>query len=343
MMLRLTAAASVLLGVFLGAAQAAQPDPGTRIDAIVQHWMNDFHIENAEVAIASHGKLLSSFGHGWNATDKQPLGSLSKLVTGLCVASLMDQEKLHVDDTLGEVLGNSIMMPKDPRFATITIGQLLMHRAGLVKNAFNDEHDHNIEEAFASATRAPLDNNPGTAVAYSDSGYLMLGYVIQHVANARYEDACAHVFTDAGLPKNAGVIDPTLAARAPNGGWDIDAADYAELLSVLDPKTGKLGKISAARLQGLSDEKAVAQGPCPRFQPEASYGFGFCRQVTPAGVRFYHDGLLHFHPPFYKKTGGSFFYVNEAGVAAVVIFSGENKGDAYHALETEIINAMPVQ
>ena len=44
--------------------------------------------------------------------------------------------------------------------------------------------------------------------------------------------------------------------------------------------------------------------------------------------------------PDYPKIGGSFFFVNEAGYAAVVIFSGENDGKAYGALEKSVIAAM---
>ena len=334
---RTIAATYFALLLSLVPAQAQQNEIAARVDAAVQGWMDQYSIADSEVALAQHGQLIGSLGHGWKPGDKQPVASLSKAITGFCAAKLMDQGKIRPQDTLGQVLGTSIMMPKDPRFASITIEQLLTHRSGLSRNAFDDAKDHNVEESFASATQAPLDNDPGSTVSYSDSAYLVLGYVIQHVAKARYEDVCSQVFTDAGLPKTAGVIDPTLAARAPNGGWAIDAEDYAKLLVALE----HFGTASKAWLQGLADDDAYFKnGPCARFHEGQAYGFGFCRKHSAQGIAYYHDGLLHFHPPFYKKTGGSFFFVNEQGVAAVVIFSGENGGDAYKALENAVIQAM---
>ena len=328
----------LLAGLFcMNAARAQQTDMPHRVDVVVQGWMSKYQIASAEVAVADKGKLVASFGHGWQPSDKQPVASLSKAITGLCVSKLLDQGKLKPQDTLGQVLGAALKAPKDPRFASITIEQLLTHRSGIIKNAVDDAKDHTIEDGFASTAQAQLESDPGTAIDYSDSAYLVLGYVIQHITGQHYADACSKVFTDAGLPRNAGIIDPTLAARAPNGGWAIDAEDYAKMLRAI----AHLGATSQAWLAAQRDDPAyLTHGPCGRFHAGQSYGFGFCQRHDAKGIVYYHDGLMHLHPPYYKKSGGSFFFVNEQGQAAVVIFSGENGGDVYKALENGVISAM---
>jgi hypothetical protein len=128
-----------------------------------------------------------------------------------------------------------------------------------------------------------------------------------------------------------------LAARAPNGGWAIDAEDYARMLGAI----AHLGATSQVWLQAQQDDPAyLTHRPCGRFHEGQSYGFGFCQRHGAKGIVYYHDGLMHLHPPYYKKSGGSFFFVNEQGQATVVIFSGENGGDVYKALENGVINAM---
>ncbi|WP_195177752.1 serine hydrolase [Mesorhizobium sp. INR15] len=339
------------------AATPALANPNTvadSVDAAVKSWMTTYNIADAEVAIALHQNLVGSYDHGWKPTERHPVASLSKAITGMCIAGMVDHKQLALTDTLGTVLAGYFQRngganePKDPRFKTITIDELLTHRAGLEKNAFDDKNDHSVGASFKTATQATLDFDPGTTISYSDSGYLILGYVAQLLGGQAYAATCSKVFTEMGLAAHAGIIDDTLVARAPNGGWDISAEDYARFLYAFDKQSGVLGPVTRQWFDALPGNAGYAKGggtpptqaPCPRFSGKPSYGFGVCMKQTARGVQYYHDGLLHHHMPDYPKTGGSFFFVNEAGYAAVVIFSGENDGKTYGALEKSVIAAM---
>ncbi|RVD60990.1 class A beta-lactamase-related serine hydrolase [Mesorhizobium sp. M2D.F.Ca.ET.185.01.1.1] len=344
----------VLCVAWLSRASAKPNEVAAKVDAAVTSWMAERHIADAEVAVALHKDIVGAFDHGWKATDRQPVASLSKAITGLCIAGLVDHKQLSLDEPLGTALGGYFARkhkdsePKDPRFKTITIEELLTHRAGLKKNAFDDKNDHSLAASFRTATRTMLDFDPGGTVSYSDSGYLVLGYVAQLIGGRPYPVTCGKVFTRLGMPANTGTIDATLAARAPNGGWDISADDYARFLYAFDPQSGVLGPKTRQWLDTLAGDPGYAKGqkspptqaPCPRFSGKPAYGFGVCMKRTARGTQYYHDGLLHHHMPDYPKTGGSFFFVNEAGYAAVVIFSGENDGKTYAALEKSVIAAM---
>ncbi|TGT78688.1 class A beta-lactamase-related serine hydrolase [bacterium M00.F.Ca.ET.159.01.1.1] len=344
----------VLCVAWLSPASAKPNEVAAKVDAAVTSWMAERHIADAEVAVALHKDIVGAFDHGWKATDRQPVASLSKAITGLCIAGLVDHKQLSLDEPLGTALAGYFARkhkdsePKDPRFKTITIEELLTHRAGLKKNAFDDKNDHSLAASFRTATRTMLDFDPGGTVSYSDSGYLVLGYVAQLIGGRPYPVTCGKVFTRLGMPANTGTIDATLAARAPNGGWDISADDYARFLYAFDPQSGVLGPKTRQWLDTLAGDPGYAKGqkspptqaPCPRFSGKPAYGFGVCMKRTARGTQYYHDGLLHHHMPDYPKTGGSFFFVNEAGYAAVVIFSGENDGNTYAALEKSVIAAM---
>lgn len=328
---------TICLGLLLLASQAApalsKPNPvAESVDGAVTAWMKAYHIADAEVAVALHQNLVASYDHGWKPTERHPIASLSKAITGVCIAGLVDGRRLALTDTLGSVLSgyfkrnNSANAPKDPRFTAITIDELLTHRAGLVKNAFDDKNDHSVSASFKTATQTMLEFAPGSTTSYSDSGYLILGYIAQVLGNQAYSNVCGKVFTRLGLPANAGMIDDTLVARAPNGGWDISAQDYARFLYAFDNQSGVLGPTTRRWLDALPGK--------------VSYALGVYMKRTARGIQYYHDGLLHHHMPDYPKTGGSFFFINEAGYAAVVIFSGENDGKVYGALEKSVMAAM---
>jgi len=347
----------VLIFLFAACIPPASAKPNevaANVDAAVTSWMADRHIADAEVAVALNEDIVGAFDHGWKASDRQPVASLSKAITGICIAGLVDHNKLSLDEPLGTVLAGYFARahkgaePKDPRFKAITIEELLTHRAGLRKNAFDDKNDHSVAASFRTATRTMLDFDPGSTISYSDSGYLILGYVAQLIGGRTYPATCGKVFTRLGMPAGAGIIDETLVARAPNGGWDISADDYARFLYAFDPRSGVLGPTTRQWLDALAGDPGYAKGrkspptqaPCARFSGKPAYGFGVCMKRTARGTQYYHDGLLHHHVPDYPKTGGSFFFVNEAGYAAVVIFSGENDGKTYAALEKSVIAAM---
>jgi CubicO group peptidase (beta-lactamase class C family) len=302
--------------------------------------MATYKIASAEIAIAYKGKIIAGFDEGWKASEPHPVASLSKAITGVCAAKLIDARKLAFGDTLGKVLADYFKKngdPKDARFKAITVEQLLTHQSGLAKNVFDDAKDKSIEQSMATATTKALDADPGTAVAYSDTGYLILGYVIQSVSHMRYEDYCQKTLLSPLGAKAS--IDPTLKARAPNGGWSISAQDYAKFLFALDSSSNTLGDATRTWLDNRPSDPRYTTGPCPRFKTAPSYGFGFCQHKHGDTPSYYHDGLLH-HNKYYPKTGGSFFYVNKDHYAVAVIFSGENPGNAYAALENSVIAAM---
>jgi hypothetical protein len=330
------------------------------VDKAVIKWMKDYGVANAEVAYFSKGLPIDSFAHGWEPSSLHPIGSLSKAITGLCIAALVDEKKLTLTDKLGSIFAAYFKTnpPMDAQFASITIEQLLTHKSGLDKNAVDDATNVTIEDAFKTAAQRHLRYPPNSIVSYSDTGYLILGYVAQTIAKENYESRCGSLLY---LLKNAGpkaIIDPTLLPRAPNGGWDGTAMEYAQFLYYFDKQSNALGQVTRKWMDTRPGNAGYATGgknhtppyaSCSRFagNPLPSYGFGVCIRQTARGTQYYHDGLLHHgassppgHANFYTLTGGAFFFINEAGYAAVVIFSGENSGAAYKALEDAVIAAM---
>lgn len=323
--------------VYAHDASAQSEGLADAVDAAVSKWMIDYGIKNAEVAVSARGAIIKKFAHGWGANDPHSIGSLSKAITGLCVAHLLDTGQLHLSDTIGGTLhayfaNKANPAPVDDRFEGITVEQLLTHRAGLVRNAF-EATERTIESSFRSATKVMLQAAPGTAVSYSNTGYLILGYIAQTIGKKPYGTLCG-AGVDALTGGVSGSIEPSLNYRAPNGGWNESAESYARLLRFLDPLFHDLGANSRVWLGSLPGDVGYAksdngtdQPPCDLFKGSPAYAFGACILRTARGTRYYHDGAV------VGKPGGSMFFVNEAGYTAVVIFDAErNYGQLFKAL-----------
>jgi CubicO group peptidase (beta-lactamase class C family) len=181
-----------------------------------------------------------------------------------------------------------------------------------------DELDHTTAASVANATHVKLDSDPGTKIAHNDTGYLLLGFVAERVAKTAYGPLCRQVFEQVGLPADAGIVDQTLAARAQNGGWSISTESYAKFLNAFNDSAKVLSPEVLQWISTQAGDQGNASGPCPRFSGMPAYGLGVCINRTTNGVELYHDSLLH-HDKYYPETGGSFFFVNEKGYAAVVI------------------------
>ncbi len=140
---------------------------------------------------ASHGDLIveQSFGFS-DAAEKVPnasrtrfnIGSANKMFTAIAIGRLVDRGVLQFDAPIGRYLPGL-----KPEFTDITIAQLLDHTSGL-GDYFRPENRAVIEAAKSATDLLPLALasppafRPGAKRAYSNSGYIVLGAVIEKVS-----------------------------------------------------------------------------------------------------------------------------------------------------------------
>jgi len=150
------------------------------------------------VAIREKGKLVYSQQIGYaDVASKSPtdaksmfrIGSISKTFTAAVVMKLVEQKKLALTDKLSK------FYPSVPNSEKITIEQLLNHRTGI----FNFTNHAN----YASYMTAPQNKQdmvkriasfdpqfePDSQHQYSNSNYLLLGYIVEDVTNQSFSDA----------------------------------------------------------------------------------------------------------------------------------------------------------
>ncbi len=131
------------------------------------------------------------------------LGSMDKMFTGVAIAQLVQQGKLSFDDTLAKVLPD---FPDQAMAEKVTIHQLLTHTAGtgdfIAHPDFHVKRDQlrRLSDHIPLIANQPLYFVPGARFSYSNSGYLLLGLVIERLSGESYENYVARqLFQPAGM------------------------------------------------------------------------------------------------------------------------------------------------
>jgi CubicO group peptidase (beta-lactamase class C family) len=151
------------------------------------------------VAIIREGQITYCQGHGLaNMEWEQPvtphtvfgLGSTTKPFTATAIMLLEQQGKLCLDDTIQTYL---------PEYPTqehrVTLRHLLTHTSGIpnfvTQPDFREQHAHtknSVAEVIALFKDLPFDFAPGTRYSYSNSGYVLLGHILERLLDMSYSE-----------------------------------------------------------------------------------------------------------------------------------------------------------
>jgi D-alanyl-D-alanine carboxypeptidase len=151
------------------------------------------------LAIIKDGKVLYTRAIGYSqisdtgkklltTANRFRIGSITKMFTATMILQLVDEGKLKLTDTLGKFL------PQVPNANKITILQILSHRSGIPNISRPQNAQGNVnttpmtkEEHLALIVKATPDFEPDTKSLYSNSGYFILGLIIEKLTGKSYE------------------------------------------------------------------------------------------------------------------------------------------------------------
>lgn len=149
------------------------------------------------VAVARHGKVILSRGYGLaevehdvkaNGDSMFRMGSITKQFTAAAIMRLVEQGKLGLDDPITKYLPTYNAQGRE-----ITIRHLLTHTSGIksyteLKRVMVDEPEREFthQEMLDMVQNEPLAFEPGAAFAYSNTGYYLLGMIIENVSGKGY-------------------------------------------------------------------------------------------------------------------------------------------------------------
>ena len=182
--------------VLLGAASHAQEIPA-QADAFIQAFPNEQRFQGS-VLLARDGNVLFRKSYGMANADwdipntpdtKFRLGSITKQFTATLILQLVEEGKIKLDDSIRKYYAAA---PES--WQPITIHHLLSHESGIpsytgIPGFFQKMAGvpYTPLQLIELTRDRPLEFTPGTKMAYDNSGYILLGYVIEQVTGKTYE------------------------------------------------------------------------------------------------------------------------------------------------------------
>lgn len=219
-------------------ALLAQDIDVARTDQIVQSYVTAKQFMGAAL-VARNGQILLDKGYGyadleWQIPDtpetKFRLGSMTKQFTAAGILLLEERGKLSTDDIVKKY------MPDAPAaWDKITIYNLLTHTSGIPN--FTSFPDYRSSEGMPTTPAQlvarflykPLDFQPGEKWSYSNSGYVLLGYLIEKISGQTYQNFIQENFfkplgmNDSGYDSNSAIILNRASGYAPGPGGPVNA------------------------------------------------------------------------------------------------------------------------
>ncbi|MCC6125459.1 MAG: beta-lactamase family protein [Pirellulales bacterium] len=271
-------------------------------DELMAAFVREREPPGAALAVTHRGRLVYARGFGFADVEQresvQPaslfrIASVSKPFTSAAVLHLVENGKLKLDDPVFPILRLEPLLERnakmDPRWRDITVRHCLQHAGGwdrgksfdpmgagtaeLVAEAFDVPLPIDHNQIIRYTMGKPLDSDPGTAYAYSNFGYCVLGRVIEAASGKPYREYVAEnilaplgirrmrlgknlladrapgevKYYDGRNRRGRAISGPEIGRRAPlpygvecletmdaNGGWIATAVELVRFAAALD-------------------------------------------------------------------------------------------------------------
>lgn len=310
-----------------------------RMEEVVQSSVSDGQFMGS-VLVDQHGKILLDKGYGYanlewqipnSPTTKFRLGSVTKQFTAAAILLLEDSGKLKITELVKKY------MPEAPAaWDDITIFNLLTHTSGIPNYTRFPEFaaittfTKTPEQQLELFRNKPLVFQPGTQYEYNNSGYMLLGYLIEKISGQSYQEfVVKNIFkplgmNDSGYDSHAAIIPHRASGyeKKPNG---ITHAEYLDMS--LPYSAGSLYATTHDLLrwqEGLFGGKLLSSESLTKMITpfKNNYGFGVVIQSVDGSKSIMHAGgingfnaiLLYF--PEDKLTIVSLSNMNAIGYVA---------------------------
>ncbi|MDQ3714052.1 MAG: beta-lactamase family protein [Acidobacteriota bacterium] len=355
---------SILLTLAFFTASYAQTLDKAKLDQFFDR-LDEKNKAMGSLTLAKDGKVLYSRSIGYsqiNDSRKKPstaatryrIGSVTKTFTAVMIFQLVEKGKLNLSDTLDK------FFPQIPNAGKITIAQMLAHRSGiydLVKDRDFRSWKMNAktkDEMLAIIAKGKPVFEPGEKTEYSNSGFLLLGYIVEKVGGKPYQNALKERITE-----RIGLKDTYLGT----GKTDVGKNESFSFNYIGDWKQetetdlsipGGAGAIISTPsdltkfIQALFDGKLVSPANLAAMKPiKDEYGSGIILFPLDGKTFYGHDGgidgfssLLIYQP---EEKLALAYSINGKGYAATKIVDGvldiyQNKPFQIPAFETVAVS-----
>lgn len=256
---------------------------------------NDIYVHNA------YGDADIITGDNATILDTYAIGSVTKQLTAFAVIHLQEQGKLNFDDKVTKYL-------KDvPNGDKITLDMLLSHTSGLYEYSEelpNFAWDLSYDEVIKLLKDKPLNFEPGTEWSYSNTGYYLLGKVVETISGQSLEEYLkVNAFDKLKMDQTQWGLKDGKFTSTTLGSYNEDAETVRHLDQILLGIAGGAGSVISSvddlylwqkALYGgelMSDASLLTmEGLTEAKRVNPNYGYGLINAKTPFSMQVGHGG-----------------------------------------------------
>lgn len=297
----------LLCALMFTAGQAQTPDKG-KLDQFFNR-LAEKNKAMGSLTVTKDGNILYSRAIGYsqiNSTERKRVseatryrvGSITKMFTAAMIFQFVEENKLKLSDTLDK------FFPQIPNAPKITLAQMLGHRSGIFDLTNNSDfrslktQPKTRDEMLAIIAKGKPAFEPGEKAQYSNSNYVLLGYIVEKASGRSYEDALKQRITS-----KIGLTDTYLGTgysdasknESPSynfiGDWKQESETHLSI-------PGGAGAIISTPndltkfIQALFNGKIVSKESFEQMKPKDQYGLGI-NSYPIGGKTFYgHGGAI---------------------------------------------------
>jgi len=292
-----------------GQSFASQSVDIKRMEEVVQSYVKA-GVFMGSVLVAQDNNVLLSGGYGSASIEKNVantpqsifrIASISKQFTAAAILLLEQNGKLFIDDKISQYI------PDSPNaWSAITFKHLLTHSSGITD--FTQRADYSrlkitklsVNQLVDTFKHKPLDFEPGKKMQYSNSGYVLLGYLLEKISGESYSSFIKNKLlnklqmNDSGYDSPASLTKKLAIGYKPGQAGPVNA-DYIDMSTVYaaggiysttqDLLRWTQGLFSGGLLSTKSLDKMTAEF-------KGNYGFGLSITNHNGMTRYQHGGSI---------------------------------------------------
>lgn len=283
----------------IAAPITAQEHRTEKIIQAYEAWMQERGITEGSIAVIEDGRPPRTKGYGRKADAPVTLASLSKAITGACVAVLQQEGVFDLDTPISDLLDVPEGSGSLPEYLTQISG---FHHDPTQGKPWHLETDRSPRHMLAA--ELTLNSKRAERVfSYNNGNFAIAGAVIDAVAQQDYATDCKSLVLDP-LGITTAALDPVWGPLAAWGGWSMSVGDYALFAK-----------------EWFGSERSIGRDPLA--WPNVSLGRGayylmgtFFREMRGRKL-FWHAGLLCWN----GDGDGSYFASYDGDVIVVVSYA----------------------
>jgi D-alanyl-D-alanine carboxypeptidase len=202
---------ALLVGAVIGSGACAARADST--DELVRSQMKEHRIPGVSVVVIQSNQIVRQTAYGLAnvelnvATTPETvfeIGSITKQFTAACILLLVEDRKLSLEDRISKHLHWT-----PASWSNVTVRHLLTHTSGIKSYTGLDGFEvrrHLTQEQFVRAIAAyPLEFQPGDNLKYCNTGYNLLGFIIENLSGGSYWSFLkTHVLDPLGMSSTGG-------------------------------------------------------------------------------------------------------------------------------------------